>query len=313
MDQTPNIVYTSKILRKKKTQLAIFDVDWTLIKPKEARRFPKDASDWEWLRASVPKVVQKYDRKGYRIVFLTDQTKPWKVDMIKEVAKQLEVPVVALIAMNKTYHKPNPAFFQSHFGDDFDRKGSFYVGDAAGREGDWSPRDKEFAKQMGLRFYTPEELFPLEKKTLTDTEERKLVSMEKEVVVMVGYPGSGKSTLVKKFLEPRGYIRIDGDLLKTPSKMVQVARSYIGTHSVVFDATNGTKEKREHFLQFAKEHGVPVRCIWVKTSLEDSMEQNRQRAQEGGPKVPEVAFYVYRKHFESPTQQECTTLVEIGG
>ena len=308
--EKPNIIYTSKILRKKKEQLAIFDVDWTLIKPKEGRRFPKDASDWQWLRESVPKVVQKYHRKGYRIVFLTDQTKDWKVDMIKDVTKKLDVPVIALIAMNKKYHKPNPVFFQSHFGEDFDKKGSFYVGDAAGRQGDWSPKDKEFAHKIGLTFYAPEEVFPLEKKELTEEEEKKLVAPQKEVVIMVGYPGSGKSSLVKKFLEPHGYIRIDGDTLKTPAKMIQTASKYIGNHSVIFDATNGTKEKRAHFVQFAKEHQLPVRCIWKKTSLEMAMEQNRQRAMEGGPKVPDIAFYVYRKHFEAPTEQECT-LVEI--
>lgn len=36
---------------------------------------------------------------------------------------------------------------------------SFYVGDAAGREGDHSDCDKGFAEGVGIRFLTPEEYF----------------------------------------------------------------------------------------------------------------------------------------------------------
>jgi len=36
---------------------------------------------------------------------------------------------------------------------------SFYVGDFAGREGDKAASDKEFAENLGIKFYTPEEFF----------------------------------------------------------------------------------------------------------------------------------------------------------
>jgi hypothetical protein len=69
-----------------------------------------------------------------------------------------------------------------------------------------------------------------------------------------------------------------------------------------------TKARRTYYLDFAKKHNVPVRCIWKTTSIERAMEQNRERAKEGGPKVPDIAFYLYRKKFEEPTEDECKVI-----
>ena len=61
------------ILQTKKSdidKLAIFDFDGTIVKPKEARPFPKDADDWQYTRPSVPKIIQKYS-KSKQIVIVT--------------------------------------------------------------------------------------------------------------------------------------------------------------------------------------------------------------------------------------------------
>ncbi|KAK9365479.1 polynucleotide kinase 3 phosphatase-domain-containing protein [Lipomyces kononenkoae] len=42
---------------------------------------------------------------------------------------------------------------------DLDPENSFFVGDAAGRKGDHSAVDKQFAKNLGIKFYTPEQFF----------------------------------------------------------------------------------------------------------------------------------------------------------
>ena len=35
------------------------------------------------------------------------------------------------------------------------------------------------------------------------------------------------------------------------------------------------------------------------------MEQNKERAKNGGPNIPAIAFYTYRKNFKEPTIDEC--------
>ena len=293
------------ILQTKKSdidKLAIFDFDGTIVKPKEARPFPKDADDWQYTRPSVPKIIQKY-AKSKQIVIVTDQSKEWKIDMIKNVMIDIGVDYTAIIGVKTK--KPKTTLFDSVF-PSFNKERSFYVGDATGKEGAWSDVDKKFADAIGVVFFSPEELFPLEKKKLNTS----LKPSEKhEVVIMVGYPASGKSTIAKTVL--KDYYRVDGDSLKTASKMIKDAEAHVATQSIVFDSTAGTKEKRAAFVTFAKKYDLPVRVFWVQTSIDESMERNKQRALSGGPKIPAVAFYTYRKHFEEPDESEGFKLVKI--
>jgi bifunctional polynucleotide phosphatase/kinase len=273
-------------------RLAIFDFDWTLVKPKEGRKFPKDVADWQWLRPSVPETILKF-AKDHRIVIVTDQSKPWKVDQIKDVASSL--PINTIVIGVKT-QKPSTELFKKAF-PKFHAEKAFYVGDAAGGEGVWSDKDRKFAEGLGITFKTPEEVFPLPKVEAP----KGLESKKKEVVIMVGYPASGKSTIAKGL---KGYYRVDGDALKTAAAMKRDAEEHVGEQSIVFDSTAGTKEKRAEFVKFAQKHELPVRVFWVKTPIDVAMERNKQRAAEGGTKVPDVVFYVYRKKFEEPVTSE---------
>ena len=301
MESSNIILEPSKKIRSKK--LAVFDFDGTLVRPKEGRRFPKDKNDWEWLRSSVPNTLHKYAKQKYRLVIVTDQSKLWKVEMIKEVIKELKLPITVIIGMEKRMQKPNPSLFNEEF-PEFEKE-SFFVGDAAGRPGDWADRDIQFAKNTGLTFYTPEQIFdkpkiPFSKLAIPDYP---------EVIIMIGYPGSGKSTVVKEQLEPRGYIRIDGDVFKTGSQMIKEASKY-PNQSIVFDATNPTHERRSIYIDFAKKMNLPIRCIWVTTSIEEALERVKEREIQTGIHIPSVALYRYRKVFEEPTRDECE-LVKI--
>ena len=124
----------------------------------------------------------------------------------------------------------------------------------------------------------------------------------KEVVIMVGYPGSGKSTYAKKLEEESAgtYYRVDGDQHKTPIAMVRDARTNAGNRSVIFDSTGGTLSRRAIFRKYAQERGDPVRIVWVTTPLEVSLERNNQRP----VPVPAIAFYTFRSRFEEPTSEE---------
>lgn len=286
----------------KKQKLAIFDVDGTLMKPKDGRPFPKDKDDWMWLRASVPTTLQTYSQT-YQIVFLTDQTKQWKVDMVKELCTILNIPIIACISMDKDYNKPNDALFKSVF-PKYSKK-SFYVGDAAGRKDDWSDCDKVIATKLQIPFYTPEEVFLMD---AVQENNQTYASTEKEVVILVGMQGSGKSTLAKqKFSEH--YTIISGDVYKTAEKMLKEASKY--DSSIIFDATNGTKQKRKLYLDYARSKNLPVRCIWNTAPIDVCMERNKQREAETGTHVPKIALYKYRKDFEEPDESEGFTLVNV--
>ena len=218
LEKTVVYLYNNPDLKHK--QLAIFDIDWTIIKPKDGKEFPLNESDWVWLRKSVPTFLKKYSNT-HQLVLLTDQTKLWKLDMIQQLIKELNLKIVVLISMDKKYNKGNPELFLSIF-PEFDKicnkNECFIVGDAGGAK-DWSSVDKDFAVNIGIQFFKPEEIFPFDKiENFNGEYENK---DEKEVVIMVGMPGSGKSTFCSQMLPT--YKLICGDTFKTQPKMIKEA------------------------------------------------------------------------------------------
>ena len=144
-------------------KIASFDYDWTLVKPKSNHTIPKNIEDWMWLRQNVPNILRSYYAKGYSIIIFTNQSKPWKIDQIKEVLGSLNIPMLIVIATSKEYYKPNPHIFNENIRKLWDKKYSFYCGDALGRVADWSNSDKEFANNIGIQIKQPEEIFPFVK------------------------------------------------------------------------------------------------------------------------------------------------------
>ena len=104
---------------------------------------------------------------------------------------------------------------------------------------------------------------PVVEKGLFFSEGRPRQSIE--LIIMVGYPGSGKSTLCKQFFVPEGYEYVNQDTLKTKQKCLKFCESYLSRgSSVVVDNTNPSAEVRGEYVALARKHGVPVRCIFVK-------------------------------------------------
>ena len=178
---------------------------------------------------------------------------------------------------------------------------SFYVGDALGRPGDFADSDKEFAVNSGIRYKSPEEMFPFPVK-----EEQPSAHFpdHREIVMMVGYPGSGKSTYVQKtFGDNSNYILLHGDDHKSEAALKKALKKTLTENpnkSVVLDATHSGKKKRKVFIDIAKEFKIPVRAVHLTTSIEESMHRNLQREKP----VPKIALYMYRKHHEVPDTDE---------
>jgi DNA 3'-phosphatase len=283
-------------------KMACFDYDWTIVKPKSGNIFPIDKDDYEWFRKSVPDVLKKYSKLGYAIYVITNQSKSWKLEMIKNSLSPLNIPIKVIVGA-RDVKKPNPNLFKYKF----DKKDSFYTGDAAGRENDWSVIDKEFAERIGIVFKIPEEVFPF------DVEKKKNINkytkQEQEVIILVGYMASGKSTFAKeKFGE---YEIISGDTYTVPNMIKEGRKCLKEKKSIVFDATNGTKVKRALFISLAKEFKVSVRCFVFQMDMKEAMEWNSKRFHETGKNVPPVAFYTYRKRYEEPSEDEGCKIVYI--
>ena len=109
---------------------------------------------------SLSEKIKEYYNNGYMIVIFTNQTKKWKHQQIKNVISLLEIPVFIVIATAKVTHKPNSVLFNVLIApNNIDKDNSFFVGDALGRKSDHSDCDKRFAENIGVKVYSPEEMF----------------------------------------------------------------------------------------------------------------------------------------------------------
>jgi aryl-alcohol dehydrogenase-like predicted oxidoreductase/histidinol phosphatase-like enzyme/predicted kinase len=93
-----------------------------------------------------------------------------------------------------------------------------------------------------------------------------------EIVLFVGYPGAGKSTLAKRFVD-RGYELLSrdlqgGGLAKLNNELDR--RLSRGARKLVLDNTYPERASRFDVLETARRYGVPVTCQWVRTTLEQA-------------------------------------------
>jgi bifunctional polynucleotide phosphatase/kinase len=294
------------------------DYDHTIVKPKNGRTFPKNVHDWEWLRPNVPEIINSYYKKGFAIVVFTNQFKPFKMEQIKIVMDTIGCPYKVYAAYDKDIKKPSTFLFDIYKKPNFNFKHSFYVGDAMGRQQDWSDSDKQFALKCGLVPKTPEEIFPFKNEVIyiqsthVDGEKNKNPYFEKipiapkekqEIIILVGYPGSGKTTVTYLFEHQEHYDILHGDELKTESKMKRALKIGLeNKKSVIIDATNPSIKKRNVFIEIAKKYNpeIYIRIIELSTTIEESMYRNSFREKP----IPKIAFYMFRKNYEAPTEIE---------
>ena len=138
-----------------------------------------------------------------------------------------------------------------------------------------------------------------------------------EVVMIVGMPGAGKSTLAADYVA-RGYVRMNRD--DRGGTLRQLAAALDGelasSSRIVLDNTYATRTSRAPVIAAAHRHGLPVRCAIVTTSLEDAQHNAAARAVAMYGRLPEPielardkqvgpgAQFRYRRQYEPPRADE---------
>lgn len=94
--------------------------------------------------------------------------------------------------------------------------------------------------------------------------------MKNEVIMMVGLPGSGKSTYIYQYVN-QGYVHLSRD--KEGGKVISLVpllENYITSgKSVILDCTFLKSSDREVFIDKCNEFSVPIRCCFMSTKAED--------------------------------------------
>ena len=123
---------------------------------------------------------------------------------------------------------------------------------------------------------------------------------------MIGYPGSGKSTIAKTLNRLFNYQIISRDKLKT--KCAKYTTNYMKQNiNIIIDATNYNKSNRKPYIKLAKQFGYRVITLNINNSIEASFYMNQYRHQISKgiyPIIPKIAYYKIRKNFEEPHTSE---------
>lgn len=141
-----------------------------------------------------------------------------------------------------------------------------------------------------------------------------------KVVMVMGYPASGKSTLTKD-LVTKGMTSLNRDTEggKIVDLLPKMESLLLDNKDVVLDNLFALAEVRKPFIDLAKKHGADISCLLMGTSIEDAQFNVVQRAigllgEFPTPEVvkkakhtnvfPPLVLFKYKKEFQKPTVDE---------
>lgn len=93
-----------------------------------------------------------------------------------------------------------------------------------------------------------------------------------EIVLVMGLPGAGKTTMTERFVA-EGYQRLNRDEAGGTLRglLPEIRRSLsVEKPRIVLDNTYVTRQSRAGVIQAAAELGVPIRCVWLATTVDEA-------------------------------------------
>ena len=142
----------------------------------------------------------------------------------------------------------------------------------------------------------------------------------KIVMILIGAPGSGKSTWGKHFAETRGYAYVCPDEFRAKlgwgegdqsvsAAAFGMAKGAIGNaldsgKSVVFDATNMYRKTRKDFINIARGRGAKTHAIVFEVDKPTLLDRNKKRGIMGGRDVSEEIIDNMLAKYQPPTNEE---------
>jgi bifunctional polynucleotide phosphatase/kinase len=326
---TDNLFDDVKTIKK----IYMFDLDYTLIKTKSGKKFPTNKNDWIIL---YPNIKTKLDnlkdcligivsnQKGLKSV---EQKKDWEWKL-NQISNKLRIDFVFASLNDDQYRKPLPGsyeYIKEHYKSidwkklEMDKK-IYYIGDAFGRENDFSDTDVKYALNNGFKFKTPEIFFKInhtkesgtitypvinyfnsnEQKKLFDEFEQIIKTHKKILIMTIGFPASGKSFLRKELIKlyPQFHYSNNDDIHNKVQSRMLVHKISPEYNFIIDDNTNMDKSVRDIKLsQFDDYYKVG---IWFDYELDVCFHLNWMRMfWFGGKLLPKVTYYTLRKKFDS--------------
>jgi aryl-alcohol dehydrogenase-like predicted oxidoreductase/predicted kinase len=151
-----------------------------------------------------------------------------------------------------------------------------------------------------------------------------------ELVLVMGLPAAGKTTLTKQFVAD-GFQRLNrdetGGTLRNLLPELQRLLS-ADTPRIVLDNTYVTRQSRAAVIQIASDLGVPIRCVWLATTVDDAQVNAVTRLITRYGKLPDeselavlrktdvaafppTALFRYQRELEPPDASEGFSQIDV--
>jgi bifunctional polynucleotide phosphatase/kinase len=283
-------------------KVAFFDLDYTLIKPKSGRKFPKDKDDYIYMYENVIESLNEYILDKYMICIISNQNGLLKEDKkekfediiykLNHIFKDIQDKnslCIFLACGENYYRKPHTGafhFYESFYETKINKKSSFFCGDALGRKDDFSASDYYFALNCGLKCYSPETMFENNsskkveynmnikrnflEEAISNKRKKSFENLVNEInniqgqklIIMNGSMASGKSTFASYMNDNYNYIAFQSDILGI--KLKRNVENFLKINiNVIVDATNITKVHRKIYIDLAKKINKDIQIICV--------------------------------------------------
>lgn len=127
-----------------------------------------------------------------------------------------------------------------------------------------------------------------------------------ELAILVGLPGSGKSSFYRAHLQDT-HVLVSKDLMPNARdrgalQSALVEKALAAGRSVAVDNTNPRRADRAPLVAAARAHGARVVAYVLATTVRECLARNHGR--EGKARVPPVAIHTAAKKMESPSLAE---------
>lgn len=216
----------------------LFDLDYTLIKPKSGKKFPISKTDWELLYPNIPDMLNNLVLIKKSLIGIVSNQKglnnhikisEWieKCDNIRIILPDIHFIFASL--KDDRFRKPlcgsneliKSTFVNINWNYLETLNKIYYIGDAFGRINDFSDTDYKYAINSKFKFKTPELLFKiknsdksgtitypqinyfteLEQTNIFEQLAHSIQSNNKIFIIIMGLPASGKSFIRKEIIK----------------------------------------------------------------------------------------------------------------
>jgi bifunctional polynucleotide phosphatase/kinase len=335
-----NLPYNNSIKYEK---IILFDLDGTIIKTKSGKVHPINSDDWIFNYTSVLDKFKKINnnvllgiisnQKGLKS---NDKLIQWQ-NKVNEIMKQINFHFIFGSLKDDRYRKPmigSWEYIKNNYLKELNinlANKIIYVGDACGRDKDFSDTDLKFAYNCNFKFFTPEVFFEIicPKETMSITypiltyysKENfnqkiskliKSLNREKVLILMIGLPACGKS-FMRKFLinSYPNFKYFNKDDIKNKlinNNLINKHDPYI--NHIIDDNTNTTLKSRNELSKIYNTHYKIA--IYFDYEIDIAMHLNYIRMYwYGAELIKKVAYFSLNKKFDKPNDKEFDLLIKF--